>query len=62
MEYKSEPYFVKVAEQPQPKSTAERYKELVLENENLKEELECIQLERANMELRRRIQELGKSG
>ena len=60
MEYKSEPYFIKAEEQP--KSTADRYKELVLENERLKEELECIQLERANMELRRRIQELGKSG
>lgn len=53
MEYK------KVDEQPMQKST--RYKELVLENERLKEELECIHLARENMELRRRIQELGKS-
>ena len=54
------PYLTKIEEAP--RTTADRYKELVLENENLKEELECIQLERANMELRRRIQELGKSG
>ena len=55
-----DPYFTKIEEAP--RTTADRYKELVLENENLKEELECIQLEWANMELRRRIQELGKSG
>jgi hypothetical protein len=55
-----DPYLTKIEEAP--RTTADRYKELVLENENLKEELECIQLERANMELRRRIQELGKSG
>ena len=55
-----DPYLTKIEEAP--RTTADRYKELVLENERLQEELECIQLERANLELRRRIQELGKSG